>query len=85
MSEPHESAGGPPAEPYVPATQSLPEITIKAVILGIGLSVLLAGAWVLVFAVSVAAMVNQEMSATLARAVEIAGDPTFDWRTLLDD
>ncbi|MHC5114790.1 MAG: OPT family oligopeptide transporter, partial [Planctomycetota bacterium] len=31
-------------EPYIPASQSLPEITIKAIVLGVLLSVLLAGA-----------------------------------------
>ncbi|MBT8486778.1 MAG: oligopeptide transporter, OPT family, partial [Phycisphaerae bacterium] len=33
-----------PVDPYIPAEQTLPEITIKAVILGIFLSVLLSGA-----------------------------------------
>ncbi len=33
-----------PAEPYIPHTTSLSEITVKAVLLGTGLSILLAGA-----------------------------------------
>ena len=33
-----------PVEPYIPAATSLPEITFKAVLLGVALSVLLAGA-----------------------------------------
>ena len=33
-----------PVEPYIPHTTSLPEITIKAILLGVGLSILLAGA-----------------------------------------
>ncbi|NQY92170.1 MAG: oligopeptide transporter, OPT family [Deltaproteobacteria bacterium] len=33
-----------PVDPYVPASRSLPEITIKAIVLGILLSILLAGA-----------------------------------------
>ena len=35
---------GDPVEHYIPASESLPEITIKAIVLGIVLSVLLAGA-----------------------------------------
>ena len=34
----------PPVEPYIPHTTSLPEITVKAILLGVGLSILLAGA-----------------------------------------
>ena len=33
-----------PVEPYIPHTTSLPEITVKAILLGVGLSILLAGA-----------------------------------------
>ncbi|MCP3905119.1 MAG: oligopeptide transporter, OPT family, partial [Planctomycetes bacterium] len=49
MSElPPDTTSGPDANadsgPYIPASQSLPEITIKAVVLGVLLSVLLAGA-----------------------------------------
>ncbi|MDY7107048.1 MAG: oligopeptide transporter, OPT family [Planctomycetota bacterium] len=46
MPTPDDQAAGAssPAEPYIPASQSPAEITLKAVILGIVLSVLLAGA-----------------------------------------
>jgi len=40
----HESGNENNGEPYIPASQSLPEITIKAVVLGVLLSVVLAGA-----------------------------------------
>lgn len=43
--EPSESQSSQPAHrPHVPADRNLPEITIKAVLLGIGLSIALAGA-----------------------------------------
>lgn len=41
---PSPSTGREPVTPYVPATTSLPEITLKAVVLGFLLSALLAGA-----------------------------------------
>ena len=34
----------PPGEPYIPASTSLPEITLKAILLGVFLSIVLAGA-----------------------------------------
>ncbi len=39
-----QKAGKDQFSPYIPASQSLPEITVKAVILGVALSALLAGA-----------------------------------------
>ncbi len=41
---PRETAEAAPVEPYIAASRSLPEITVKAVLLGIVLSMLLAGA-----------------------------------------
>src|SRR5690625_5470622 len=43
MSESKATEGAAPA-PYIPATTSLPEITFKAVVLGFGLAMILAGA-----------------------------------------
>ncbi len=43
MNDEPESQGAPVA-PYIPHTTSLPEITVKAILLGVGLSILLAGA-----------------------------------------
>ena len=40
----NEPDAAPPGEPYIPASQSPAEITVKAIILGIVLSILLAGA-----------------------------------------
>jgi len=39
-----DRTGAAPIEPYIPHTTSLPEITVKAIVLGVGLSILLAGA-----------------------------------------
>jgi len=46
MADQEQGAGSPAAKfkPYIPASQSLPEITVKAVILGAALSAILAGA-----------------------------------------
>ena len=44
MNDPSPRDPVEPVEPYIPAEQSLPEITVKALILGALLSVLLAGA-----------------------------------------
>ncbi|MCH7682462.1 MAG: hypothetical protein IIB35_01960 [Gemmatimonadetes bacterium] len=43
---PHDDSAGTDVEttPYVPASTSLPEITVKAVVLGVLLSITLAGA-----------------------------------------
>ncbi len=42
--QPESSPQVGPVEPYIPHTTSLPEITVKAILLGVGLSILLAGA-----------------------------------------
>ena len=44
MSDQSPDVKGSHFEPYIPATRTLPEITVKAVLLGAGLSVVLAGA-----------------------------------------
>ena len=44
MSDQSSDVKGSDFEPYIPATRTLPEITVKAVLLGAGLSVVLAGA-----------------------------------------
>ena len=44
MSDQSSDAQGPGFEPYIPASRTLPEITLKAVLLGVALSAILAGA-----------------------------------------
>jgi hypothetical protein len=44
--------------------------------------VLLSGSWILVFAVCAMALLDEEMSRTLARAFEVALDSDFQWGVL---
>ena len=64
MSEPPPNLKGPDREPYIPASQSLPEITLKAVLLGAALSAILAAA-----NVYLAAKIGLTVSASIPAAV----------------
>ncbi|MFQ5768328.1 MAG: OPT/YSL family transporter, partial [Acidobacteriota bacterium] len=44
MDEPTLENGTPGSKPYIPASTILPEITFKAILLGVFLAVVLAGA-----------------------------------------